>query len=259
MRDVIGSQIVSSAAVRLGIRVALAVLFVAAAATALAQRAEPSDEAVARGVIERLMSHDVTGVLVSVESRIVTLRGTVPTLWVKNRAAEQALKVADVVTVVNQVMVARGESDETLAGRVADQLRRYVFLTVFDDADVAVDRGVVTLTGRVTMPDKSDAFVDLAERVPGVQAVRNEVKTLPVSRFDDQLRYAVARGIYGDNLFARYAFQANPPVHIIVEHGNVTLTGVVFSEVERRKAELIARGTFAVMSVTNKLRTETDD
>jgi hypothetical protein len=33
----------------------------------------------------------------------------------------------------------------------------------------------------------------------------------------------------------------------------------VFSEVERRKAESIARGTFAVMSVTNKLRIETEE
>jgi hyperosmotically inducible protein len=132
-------------------------------------------------------------------------------------------------------------------------------LTIFDDADVEVHHGVATLTGRVTMPYKAEAFADLAARVPGVQEVRNEVKTLPVSTFDDQLRYAVARGIYGDELFARYAIQANPPVHIIVEHGNVTLTGVVFSEVERRKAEVIARTTFAVMSVTSKLRIQAED
>ena len=239
--------------------IALVVLFLAVGGNAFAQRTELSDEAVARAVTERLMSHDVSGVSVAVESHIVTLRGTVPTLWMKNRAREQALKVPDVVTVVSEVMVARGESDEVIAGLVATRLRRYVFLTIFDDADVEVDHGVVTLTGRVTMPYKAEAFADLAARVPGVQEVRNKVKTLPVSTFDDQLRYAVARGIYGDELFARYAIQANPPVHIIVEHGNVTLTGVVFSEVERRKAEVIARSTFAVMSVTNKLRVETED
>jgi hyperosmotically inducible protein len=243
----------------ISVRIALVALFLAGAGNALAQRGQLSDEAVARAVTERLMSHDVIGVTVSVESRIVTLRGTVPTLWMKDRAAEQALKVPDVVTVVNEVTVGRGESDEFLAGLVAKQLRQYVFLTIFDAADVEVDHGVVTLTGRVTMPYKAEAFADLAARVPGVQEVRNKVKTLPVSTFDDQLRYAVARGIYGDELFAGYAIQANPPVHIVVEHGNVTLTGVVFSEVERRKAEAIARSTFAVMSVTNKLRIETED
>ncbi len=163
------------------------------------------------------------------------------------------------MTVVSEVTVARGEGDGALAALVAKRLERYVFFTIFDDAEVAVDNGVVTLTGRVTMPYKADAFADLAAHVPGVQEVRNDVRTLPVSKFDDQLRYAVARQIYGDDLFARYAIQPNPPVHIIVEHGAVTLTGVVFSEVERRKAEVIARGTFAVMSVTNKLRIESDD
>jgi osmotically-inducible protein OsmY len=241
------------------VRIGLVVLFLATAADALAQRGQMSDEAVARAVAARLVDHDVTGVTVSVEDRIVTLRGTVPTLWMKERAAEQALKVSDVTTVLNDVTVAHGENDQELASLVARQLRHYVFLTIFDDADVEVDRGVVTLTGRVTMPYKAEAFADLAARVPGVQAVRNQVKTLPVSRFDDQLRYAVARGIYGNDLFAHYAIRANPPIHIIVEHGNVTLTGVVFSEVERRKAEAIARSTFAVMSVTNKLRIETDD
>jgi hyperosmotically inducible protein len=246
-------------ALHIGTAIAVLLLFVASADNARAQREPLPDEAIARAVAERLMSHDVTGVVVSVESRIVTLRGTVPSLWMKNRAAEQALKVADIVTVVNDVTIARGERDEVVAGRVAQQLRRYVFMTIFDDADVEVDRGVVTLTGRVTMPYKAEAFADLAARVPGVQAVRNEVKTLPVSKFDDQLRYAVARNIYGDELFVHYAIQANPPLHIIVEHGAVTLTGVVFSEVERRKAESIARGTFAVMSVTNKLRLETGE
>jgi hyperosmotically inducible protein len=243
----------------ISVSIALVALFLAGAGNALAQRSQPSDEAVARAVVGRLMSHDVTGVSVSVESHIVTLRGTVPTLWMKERAREQALKVPDVVTVLSEVAVARAESDEVIAGLVATRLRRYVFLTIFDDADVEVDHGVVTLTGRVTMPYKAEAFADLAARVPGVQEVRNQVKALPVSTFDDQLRYAVARGIYGDELFARYAIEANPPVHIVVEHGNVTLTGVVFSEVERRKAEAIARSTFAVMSVTNKLRVETED
>ena len=259
MRHMNASRSISVRAAQRGIRIGVAILFLATVGNALAQPAQPSDEAVARAVVERLINHDVTGVSVSVESHIVTLRGTVPTLWMKDRAREQALKVPDVVTVLSEVIVARGESDEVIAGLVAEQLRRYVFLTIFDDADVEVDHGVVTLTGRVTMPIKAEAIADLAARVPGVQEIRNEVKTLPVSRFDDQLRYAVARGIYGDELFAQYAIQATPPVHIIVEHGNVTLTGVVFSEVERRKAEAIARSTFAVMSVNNKLRIESED
>jgi osmotically-inducible protein OsmY len=234
------------------------VVLVAVSTNATAQRAA-SDEAIGRLVTERLMDEDITSVGVSVASGIVTLRGSVPTLWIKQRAIEEAGKVDDVVSVYSRLTVPRGESDERIAAQVAQRLRRYVFFTIFDDADIEAHDGVITLTGRVTMPYKAEAFADLAAHVPGVQDVRNEVRTLPVSLFDDQLRYAVARGIYGDSLFSRYALEANPPVHIIVERGNVTLTGVVFSEVERRKAEAIARGTFSVMSVTNKLRVERED
>lgn len=234
------------------------VLLLVAPVGAITQRTV-SDEAIGRLVTGRLMDENITSVGVSVAGGIVTLRGTVPTLWVKQRAIEEASKVDDVISVFSELTVPRGESDERIAAQVAQRLRRYVFYTIFDDANVEVDDGVVTLTGRVTMPYKADAFADLAAHVPGVQEVRNQVKTLPTSLFDDQLRYAVARQIYGDSLFSRYAIQANPPVHIIVERGNVTLTGAVFSEVERRKAEAIARGTFSVMSVTNKLRIERED
>ena len=55
---------------------------------------------------------------------------------------------------------------------------------------------------------------------------------------------------------ASYAIQVNPPIHVIVQHGRVTLTGFVISEVERRKAEVIARGVFGVLGVDNKLREE---
>jgi osmotically-inducible protein OsmY len=241
---------------RIPIEAAAFVLVIATGATA--QRA-PSDEVIGRLVTETLIDEHITSVGVSVAGGIVTLRGNVPTLWLKQRAIEETAKVDDVISVVSELTVPRGESDQHIAALVATRLQRYVFFTIFDDANVEVDNGIVTLTGRVTMPYKSEAFADLAARVPGVQEVRNEVRTLPVSLFDDQLRYAVARRIYGDELFVRYAVQVNPPIHIIVERGHVALTGVVNSEVERRKAEAIARATFSVMSVTNKLSIEQEE
>ncbi len=88
----------------------------------------------------------------------------------------------------------------------------------------------------------------------GVQSVTNEIKVLPTSIGDSRLR--LARRIYGDSSFREFAFRINPPVHIIVEHQRVTLTGAVRSEVERRKAEHIARSTFGVFTVDNQLRVD---
>jgi len=242
------------------IRIAILALAIAVPVTGTAAQRPPTpDDVIAHAVTATFAAHDVTGMTVAVASGIVTLRGTVPTLWTKQRAIEHAMKVDDVISVVSEITVPRGERDEAIAEGIADKLQRYVFFSIFDDADVAVDQGVVTLTGRVTMPYKAEAFADLAAHVPGVQEVRNDVRTLPVSIYDDQIRYAIARRIYGNDLFVRYAIRANPPVHIIVERGAVTLTGAVGSEVERRMAETIARGTFSVMSVTNKLRVDRSD
>ena len=50
---------------------------------------------------------------------------------------------------------------------------------------------------------------------------------------------------------------ANPPIHIVVENGNVTLTGVVNSNVERALARSLAVG-FGAFSVTNDLKTDAE-
>ena len=137
---------------------------------------------------------------------------------------------------------------------VAKAVNRYAYFTIFDDVAANVDGGVVTLDGRVTMPYKSDEIVKRVARVEGVHQVINHIKVLPVSGFDDELRYRVARAIYGNSNFWNYGASANPSIHIIVEHGRVTLTGVVQSNVDRMLARSLATIPGA-MSVKNELKT----
>ena len=162
--------------------------------------------------------------------------------------------VSHVSSVAPDVAVMRSEGDAILANEIANRIRQYVFYTIYDDVEGSVHDGVVTLTGKVTMPHKASDIGNLVARIPGVREVDNKISTLPVSTFDDQLRVSIARQIYRDPMFWNYAIQVNPPIHIVVEHGHVTLTGVVNSEVERRKAEAVARTTFGVFSVDNQLR-----
>ncbi len=83
------------------------------------------------------------------------------------------------------------------------------------------------------MAYKAKDMARLAARVKGVLEVNNQLSELPVSIHDDQLRRSIARQIYRDPVFSRYAIHVNPPIHIIVERGNVTLTGAVNSTLER--------------------------
>ncbi len=148
--------------------------------------------------------------------------------------------------------------DLQLFNDVSKAVTRYVHFTVFDSVDASVKDGIVTLTGRVTMPFKKDDIEKRVSKIDGVRQVRDEISVLPVSQFDDQIRYKVARAIYTNPNFWNYAILADPPIHVVVEHSRVTLTGTVQSEVEKALARSIATSQFGVMSVTNNLKTEAE-
>jgi hyperosmotically inducible periplasmic protein len=147
--------------------------------------------------------------------------------------------------------------ESVLVKDVANQLRTYTSFTVFDDVSAGVDGGVVTLTGKVTMPYKANDIERRMARVAGVQQVRNEIQVLPLSRFDDGLRSWIARAIYGHPAFVQYAATTLPPIHILVEDGHVTLTGVVNNNVERALAYSLASSSSA-LSVQNDLKTDAE-
>lgn len=140
---------------------------------------------------------------------------------------------------------------------VSRQVQQYVNFTVFDSVSASVDNGVVTLTGRVTMPYKVQDLTRRVARVDGVRHVDNRIQVLPVSRFDDELRLRIARAIYGNPSFWHYASMANPPIHIVVEQGRVKLEGTVNSHVERMLAQSLAIG-FGEFSVENHLKTDAE-
>jgi hyperosmotically inducible protein len=149
------------------------------------------------------------------------------------------------------------QNDYRIFNEAARRVTTYTQFTIFDDVRASVDDGVVTLTGKVTMPYKRKDIETRVARVDGVQQVVNKIDVLPVSIFDDELRFRIARAIYRNPSFWQYAAMANPPIHIVVERGRVTLTGVVQSNVERMLARSIAT-SFGAFSVSNELRTDAE-
>jgi hyperosmotically inducible protein len=140
---------------------------------------------------------------------------------------------------------------------VQKQVLRYPHFTIFDNVNAQIDDGVVTLTGKVTMPYKSGDLEKRVSKLDGVRQVNNKIEVLPVSQFDDQLRLRIARAIYSNPNFSSFASMVNPPIHVIVERGHVTLEGVVNNEVDRAVARSIASG-FLSFSVTNSLKTDAE-
>jgi hyperosmotically inducible protein len=148
-------------------------------------------------------------------------------------------------------------SDQRLFQTVADTVNRYANFTIFDDISALVENGVVTLSGKVTMPYKKSEIARRVEKVDGVKELRNAIEVLPVSIFDDELRFRIARAIYGNPSFWQYAAMANPPIHIVVDRGHVTLSGVVATNVDRALARSLASG-FGEFSVRNNLKTDAE-
>ncbi|HLK20420.1 MAG TPA: BON domain-containing protein [Bryobacteraceae bacterium] len=140
-----------------------------------------------------------------------------------------------------------------LPNAVRHELATLPYYSVFDDLQYSVDNGVVTLAGEVTRPVlKSDAG-NVVKNIAGVTKVVNNIKVLPLSSFDNRIRIATYRSVFGFGGLYRYAMGVNPSIHIIVDNGRVTLKGVVSNQGDKNIAYIRANGVPGVFSVTNDL------
>jgi hyperosmotically inducible protein len=155
------------------------------------------------------------------------------------------------------VAVSRDKQGLTsLENEVRHELITLPWFGVFDNLEFQVNGNEVVLLGQVTRPTlKSDAQ-RVVERIEGVEKVTNNIEVLPLSPMDDQIRLAAYRQIFGFGSMSRYTWGPVPPVHIIVNNGNITLKGVVANEADKNIANLRANGVTGVFSVTNDLRVD---
>src|SRR5919206_3523903 len=141
-----------------------------------------------------------------------------------------------------------GRSQERISREVRHELVMLPYYGVFDNLAFRVDGNTVTLVGQVTRPTlKSDAE-NVVKGIEGVERVNNEIQVLPLSPMDDQIRMAEYRAIFSTPGLDRYAMQAVPPIHIIVDNGKVTLEGVVATEADKNLAGVKANGVPNVFS-----------
>lgn len=145
-------------------------------------------------------------------------------------------------------------SEAWLSNQVRHDLVMLPNLTLFDNLQYKVEGTTVTLLGQVVNPTlKSDAG-GVVKNIEGVTKVNNEIKVLPPSSMDWQIRRAEYRAIYGFAGLWKYAMGALPPVHIVVDNGHVSLYGVVDSASDKNLIEVRAKTVPNVFSVTNNLQ-----
>jgi hyperosmotically inducible protein len=174
--------------------------------------------------------------------------------------------VAGILLVVGAVSVAamtpNASEDALKEARIGKNVRHELvtlpYYGIFDNLAYKVEGGTVTLYGQVVRPStRADAARRVA-KIDGVTNVINRIEVLPLSGFDDSIRYRTVRALANTGGLYRYMLGANPSLHIIVNNGRVALEGVVANEGDRRLAYIIANTVPGVFSVTNNLRTDQD-
>jgi osmotically-inducible protein OsmY len=235
----------------------LVVILLASTSLYAARASRTADENRIEQGLESKHLLDLGDYTVSIADGRATLAGEVPTLNVKRKVEAEVRRLDPSLSVDNRLLVTPvAESDEDLAVAVGQAIRRDPFFDIFDWVSGSVDDAVVHLSGDVREPWHREDYEYRIAEIPGISQIVDDVAVLPLSPSDDEIRVAAARVIYQDSQFWKYAIQAHPPIHIIVNNGHVRLEGVVLNAMERQVVESLVRNDVLQLGVTNNLTTE---
>ena len=245
-----------------GWKVSLAAIALAISAAQITPRAwaegTQSDSRIQAELTKSLSNAKFKGVQASVQNGVVSLAGTVDVYGAKEDALKRVHKIKAVTAVKDDLQVGGPViPDEVLQRKLLGKIqsdRIGYGTTAFNAISLNVDHGVVTLGGTAYGPmDKDYALAD-ASYTAGVKGVVDNIQVDPVSMFDDKIRLATARSIYGYPTLNKYAIDPAKPIRIVVQNGNVTLVGVVINKADKEVAGLRANSVPGVFKVTNDLQ-----
>ena len=149
---------------------------------------------------------------------------------------------------------------DPVEARIAKEVRHELLMlpwySLFDDLEFTVQGRTVTLSGYVTSSHAGtkDQAAGVVKNIEGVDKVVNNIKVLPPSPLDEQVRRETYETLYRTSSLSRYFWEAAPSIHIIVENQRVTLVGIVNNDGDKNLATIAANTVPGVFKVTNELR-----
>ena len=142
-------------------------------------------------------------------------------------------------------------SDDAIRSSVLLELKWDPKLTHPEDIAVAVNDGVVTLSGFAPSYWEKDAAEKAVKRVYGVRGVANDIKVkLPSERTDPE----IAR----DAVQSLQSYESIPAdkIKVTVKNGWVTLDGKVDWQYQKNLAESAVKHVRGVLGITNNIEVE---
>lgn len=140
-----------------------------------------------------------------------------------------------------------------LERQVFKKLIKLPYYGVFDHIAYEVNGNDVTLYGKVANARNRKDAERWVEDIKGIGTVTNRIEVLPLSSFDDSIRYRTLRTLSDRGGLYRYFWGANPSVRIIVENGRLSLEGFVNTRGDARLMNILANSVPGVFSVRNNL------
>jgi osmotically-inducible protein OsmY len=170
---------------------------------------------------------------VSTTDGIVTLTGEVNNILAKERAARVAETIKGVRAVVNRIDMSPAalRPDDQIQQDVEEALladpatKSYVIVTT-------VENGEVALVGTVHSHQQRELAKKVAKGVRGVRAIEDQISvTYKIDRPDEEIQEEIERTLRWN------ARVDDHLIHVAVDNGEVTLSGIVGSAAEKRSAE----------------------
>lgn len=173
---------------------------------------------------------------VSIADGVVTLTGTVSNLLTKERAADIAMTVKGVRSVVNEITVSPSVllRDVELKNNIVDALLVDPATESFE-LNVAVDGNRVTLSGTVDSWQEKQLAENVVKGVNGVAEINNRISVdYKTVRPDLEIKNEILSALRWDILVD------SALVNVKVNNGNVELTGTVGSAAEKEQVRIDA-------------------
>ena len=144
-------------------------------------------------------------------------------------------------------------SQPAIEKKIFKEINMLPYYGLYDSISFKLEGNTVTLYGKVHNATNRGSAERVVKRIQGVEHVVNNIEILPLSSFDDSIRYQVAQSFARTGGLYRYLHPVNPSVRIIVDRGNVTLEGYVANRGDYNLMNILARSASNAFNVKNNL------
>ncbi|MBX7151738.1 BON domain-containing protein [bacterium] len=143
-----------------------------------------------------------------------------------------------------------GVSDEMLRETIQNKINLCLFYGVRDYVKADVKDGQVALSGWTTTLWAANKIAKIVKSVEGVKNVQNDIA---LAYGSDRIANGAIAAIYKDPMFKYRLYDAERPVHVIIQNNKLILAGTVTTEIEKERAEFLAFWNTNTVSVENAL------